>query len=228
MEQKQSGLGISSMILGIVAIVSSCLIIGGPLGIIGLTLGIIGTFSKNKKKGCAIAGIVCSSVAILLFTIILLFINFFDKPEEKELLNRETDIEDNVLAYEKEKYNVGETWTNKNLSVTYAECGDYQDYNNHNRPADGMKIVYLIFEFENIGSTDQYISYTDFEGYADGYEVNQSYVPEGTGIDFSVKLSSGRKGTGIVAFEIPDDANVIECEYSPNFWTSEKVVFIID
>ena len=51
------------------------------------------------------------------------------------------------------------------------------------------------FEFENIGKSDTTVMYTDFHGYADGYEVNQSYAPKGTGLDFSVKMSAGRKGT---------------------------------
>lgn len=135
------------------------------------------------------------------------------KPNEKE---EET----------KDKYSVGETWENKTIRVTYTNCYEFTDYNQYNAPADGNKIICAEFEFENIGKSDTTVMYTDFHGYADGYEVNQSYAPEGTGLDFTVKMSSGRKGTGKVAFEVPEDAKEIEIEFSPNLWTSENIIFV--
>jgi uncharacterized protein YxeA len=126
----------------------------------------------------------------------------------------------------KDKYYAGDTWQNKYIKVTYNKCYEFTDYTKYNAPSDGNKIICAEFEFENIGSSDETVMYTDFHGYADGYEVNQSYAPDGTGLDFSVKMSSGRKGTGIVAFEVPENAEEIEIEFSPNFWTSENIIFV--
>ena len=70
--------------------------------------------------------------------------------------------------------------------------------------------------------------YTNFHGYADGYEVNQSYAPEGTGINFSVKMSAGRKGTGKVAFEVPKDSAEIEIEFEPSLWSSKNIIFVYE
>lgn len=128
----------------------------------------------------------------------------------------------------KDKYHVGDTWENKTLRMTYTSCYEFTEYNQYNAPADGNKIICAEFEFENIGSSDTTVMYTDFHGYADGYEVNQSYAPDGTGMDFSVKMSAGRKGTGKVAFEVPEGAQEIEIEFSPNFWTSENVIFVYE
>lgn len=126
----------------------------------------------------------------------------------------------------KDKYIVGDIWENKTLRVKYTDCYEFTDYNQYNAPADGNKIICAEFEFENIGKSDETVMYTDFHGYADGYEVNQSYAPDGTGLSFSVKMSAGRKGTGKVAFEVPEDAEEIEIEFSPNMFSSEKVIFI--
>ncbi len=126
----------------------------------------------------------------------------------------------------KDKYNVGDIWENKTLKMTYTNCYEFTDYNQFNAPADGNKIICVEFEFENIGKSDTSVMYTDFHGYADGYEVNQSYAPDGTGLEFSVKMSAGRKGTGKIAFEVPVDAQAIEIEFSPNMFSSEKVIFV--
>lgn len=138
----------------------------------------------------------------------------------------DTTTAETTVPEEKDKYNVGDTWENKHLKMTYTECYEFTDYNQYNAPTEGNKIVCAAFEFENIGKSDTTVMYTDFHGYADGYEVNQSYAPKGTGLDFSVKMSAGRKGTGLVAFEVPNGAKEIEIEFSPNMFSSEKVVFV--
>ncbi|MCW3491693.1 DUF4190 domain-containing protein [Dethiobacter alkaliphilus] len=66
-----NGKAIASLVLGIVSIITTILsIIGLILGVIGLILGIIGLTEINhfKQEGrkVAVAGIICSSVGILL------------------------------------------------------------------------------------------------------------------------------------------------------------------
>ena len=63
--KKSIGLAVASMVLGIVAVVFSCIIyISIPCGIVGLILGAVSLATKKGGKGMAIAGIVCSIVAI--------------------------------------------------------------------------------------------------------------------------------------------------------------------
>lgn len=72
-------LAITSMVLGIIAIPSCCCIpIGSPMAIASLVLGII-SLGKIKQSpqafkggGMAIAGIVCSGVALILDLLALL------------------------------------------------------------------------------------------------------------------------------------------------------------
>ena len=71
-EKKQNGLGIAGMILGIVAVVTSCFVLGGLFGTIGLILSIIALTNKNKKKGMAIAGIILNIIGITIAMVVLI------------------------------------------------------------------------------------------------------------------------------------------------------------
>ncbi len=57
------GLGIASMICGIVSLIGCCgaWYIGVPCGIVAIILGIV-QIVKNESKGMAIAGIVCGAI----------------------------------------------------------------------------------------------------------------------------------------------------------------------
>ncbi len=122
------------------------------------------------------------------------------------------------------KINVGDTWENKYVLVSYEECGEYVSDNQFIQPAAGNKFVYATFTFENVGSSDTTVGYWDFDCYADGYACEGSYGADDSG--FTQTLSSGRKITGSVYFEVPENAGEIEFEYSPSFWSSEKIVFV--
>lgn len=226
--------------LSIVALVFSIL---GCTFIVGVILAIIDLCKKDATQKHTLSKIALCISAIWLIISIVASSGSGDDKQKEVLSTTEETVTETVLepskepesltestanekAEEKSNYNVGDMWENKNLRITYTGCGEYTDYDSYDAPAEGNKIIYATFDIENIGDSDKSVMYTDFDGYADGYEVSQSYAPEGTGLDFTVSLSSGRKGSGIVAFEVPQNADTIEIEYSPNILTSEKVVFI--
>lgn len=210
--------------------------------LIGLILCIVGINKKEKKVKFAKIGI---GIAILSMIIGFASCGSSEtestqniessteavKTENNTIKNEEivkTDsVDETVIEENQEKdiYYVGDAFENKYIKMTYLSGYEFEDYDQYNAPKDGNIIICAEFEIENIGSSDQYISYIDFNGYADGYEVEQNYAPEGSGLYFSLDLSAGRKGKGIVAFEVPEDAEEIQIEFSPNIWTSEKVVF---
>ncbi|MDE7446172.1 MAG: DUF4190 domain-containing protein [Lachnospiraceae bacterium] len=64
---KQSGLGIASLVLGIIGLCLSCVIIGIVPCAIGLILAIVGLMQKDRGHGTAIAGLVCSVIGIGVF-----------------------------------------------------------------------------------------------------------------------------------------------------------------
>lgn len=64
---KQSGLGIASLVLGIIGLLLSCVVIGIVPCAIGLILAIVGLTQKDRGHGTAIAGLVCSVIGIGIF-----------------------------------------------------------------------------------------------------------------------------------------------------------------
>ncbi len=67
---ESGGFGIASMICGIIALITCCLWCTCiPLAIVSIVLGIL-QLSNGTAKGMAIAGIVCSSIALILLLIL--------------------------------------------------------------------------------------------------------------------------------------------------------------
>ena len=68
-----------------------------------------------------------------------------------------------------------------------------------------------------------YVSSSDFSCYADNESCDQSFFASVN--EFSGDtLSTGRKISFSVVFEVPVDAESIELEYTANIWSSEKVI----
>ena len=122
-------------------------------------------------------------------------------------------------------YTVGDVVESSKLKITYLSCKEYVSDNMFVVPADGYRFISCEFEFENIGTSDEFISSFDFDCYADGLNCKGTYIRED---DLSATLSAGRKTKGTVTFEVPVDAKVIEVEYLSNYWTSNRVVFTVN
>ena len=100
---------------------------------------------------------------------------------------------------------------------------DYDDPYGFYKPGDGKKYVKADFSFENNGKSDAYVSSADFSCYADNESCDQSFIASVN--EFSGDtLSTGRKISFSVVFEVPVDAESIELEYTANIWSSEKVI----
>lgn len=82
---QETGLGIASMVCGIISIPAICItdfgiIFSFILGVVAVVLGIV-QLVKNEKKGMAIAGIVCGSVGILICAVVIMMVVFFASTE---------------------------------------------------------------------------------------------------------------------------------------------------
>ncbi len=119
-------------------------------------------------------------------------------------------------------YVVGDVVESSKLKIAYLSCEEYVSDNMFVAPADGYHFISCEFEFENVGTSDEYVSSHDFDSYADALNCKGTYIRED---DLSATLSEGRKTKGTVTFEVPIDAEVIEVEYLSNYWTSNRVVF---
>ena len=73
MSEGSQGLAIASMVVGILSILIICWqpAVGIIAAIVAIVLGIVHNV-KNGSSGMAIAGIVCGSVALVLFVILLI------------------------------------------------------------------------------------------------------------------------------------------------------------
>jgi hypothetical protein len=245
MEQKKNGLGIASLILGIVGFLTGIFMIGILFDIVAIILGIIAITSEKNNKGLAIGGVVISVTSII-SVIITLGLGFglnmnktetaklvetniqVEETEESELLQEGTDVENSdELETQKDEiastaFYVGDVVETEDFIIQYLSCEDYVSDNMFIEPKDGYKFIQLAFDFENISNSDQTVTTFGFEAYADGYSTEQSYIDT----DLSATLSSGKKTKGTVTFEVPIDASEIQIEYETNFWNDEKITFI--
>ena len=87
------------------------------------------------------------------------------------------------------------------------------------------RAIKLTFEIENISSTDQIVSVYDFKCYSDDVASSAYYYGD-NGLS-TTTLSSGRKATGNVYFEVPQNANSIDVEYETNYWSGNKAIFVV-
>lgn len=69
------GFSVASLVLGIVSMLLFwTMVIGIPTGVIGLSLGGYALYRQNQGKGMAIAGLVCSIIALCLCAVMIFFI----------------------------------------------------------------------------------------------------------------------------------------------------------
>ena len=122
-------------------------------------------------------------------------------------------------------FHVGDIVEAKNLRITYVSSDEYESENMFIQPKDGYHFVTCKFEFENIGSSDETVTAFSFDCYADGASCDQTFAGDDT---LSATLSAGRKTSGSVIFEVPDNASVVEVEYLTNYWTSNRIVFAVE
>lgn len=150
--------------------------------------------------------------------------NVFTSEKIKFLYEGDKDsgyVPDTTISASADAHNVGDKVESDKLNISYLACAEYHSDNEFIQPKDGYRFVSCEFEFENTGSSDAYVSSLDFDCFADGTACEQTYIEE----QLSVTLSAGRKAKGMVIFEIPVDAAVVEVEYVSNYWTSDRLVF---
>jgi hypothetical protein len=86
-QNQSNGMAIGSLVCGIIGLLLSCCwYIGIPLSIAGLVLGILVLKNKKGGKGMAIAGIVLSSITIVIgIFAVIMFFAFSTSPEFSNL-----------------------------------------------------------------------------------------------------------------------------------------------
>lgn len=110
-------------------------------------------------------------------------------------------------------------------TVTDADASytDYDDPYGLYAPHEGKKYIKVDMTFENNGKSDAYVSPYEFDCYADNQTCEQNYLLAAG--DFTGgNISAGRQTSFSVIFEVPENSQSIEVEYTANVWTSEKII----
>lgn len=129
----------------------------------------------------------------------------------------------------KTSFKVGDTFQNKFLKVSMTEVNDnFKKYSEYATVRSGYKVVMVKFDAENIGESDQYVSYLDFDCYADDVAVEYFYsVDDDKYPSLSATLSKGKKTSGYAFYEVPKDAKKIVLEYDASWLEDTNIEFII-
>lgn len=127
----------------------------------------------------------------------------------------------------KTSFNVNETFENAYIKMKITEVNlDFKDYE-YASIKDNHKVVMAKVEVENIGEDDQFISYYDYNCYVDGEAMEQQYYLNDNYEDISSTLSSGKKASGYLFFEVSKDATEIIVEYDASWLDSHNIEFVI-
>ena len=121
--------------------------------------------------------------------------------------------------------NVGDVVTTDEVKISYKSCKEYTKYNSYSKPASGNKVMRLEFEFENISNSDVYLE--GFECYADGEKCEAYYYADDYKSPVLESLSKGKKVKAILYYEVPKSAKEVVLEYETDYWSDEKVEFIV-
>lgn len=218
-------MGIASFVVGLLVLMLSPflnILLVLP-AILGLFLGIIDCVIKSKKKaakGFAVAGVVLSAIALVV-CIVITGVKYFlyDSIAFSFDNNNETTSLETI-----EVAGIGDTVSLDNVNITLLSIDyNFTDYYSYAYVDDDCVIIKADFEFKNLGEYTEYISYSDFNCYADKFECDSFYSVEDA--FFHSSLESGETGTGTVYFEVPKDAEKIQIEFSLIMYDDNKVIF---
>lgn len=123
-------------------------------------------------------------------------------------------------------YSIGQTAVLDCLEVTCTNVDtNFQNYNQNSYIQPGYTVVKADFEFKNTGNSNFYVSFEDFDCYAD-YE-DYDYFYSVTNATFATSIPSGSDYKASVYFQVPSNSNNIMLEYETNTWAEREIRFIV-
>lgn len=148
----------------------------------------------------------------------------------KETAKEITDDIEEVKDSDKNKdgkYHPGDVASFGDFKITYKSIAKYKSSNQFIQPKKGFQYIKYVFSFKNTGKSDSYVG--NFACYADGEQCDSAYVDDSDSSLLLTKLSSGRKKSGSLVYEVPKNVKLkdIELEYENNsLWSDEKIIFL--
>lgn len=188
----------------------------------------------RKKQGSMIGNIV--AIVVIIFFVVS---TFGGKGKDKatdstpKAVSTTSNAEQESSAVESKSENrdvdntfaVGDIVETSDLRISFLSAGQWESGNEFISPKEGNVFYRFEFEFENISNSDQTISsMMSWNCYADDYSMTQSWAADDI---LDATISPGKKAKGAVYYEVPEDAESIVIEYETNFWTENKVIFVV-
>ncbi|MFF0968286.1 DUF4190 domain-containing protein [Streptomyces sp. NPDC003703] len=81
-----NGLTVTAMVLGVAALTTSVVVIGGPLGVVGLVLGAVALRTADRTgtgRGMAVTGLVTSAVAVVVSVLVAVLVLWYADHTQK-------------------------------------------------------------------------------------------------------------------------------------------------
>lgn len=220
-----SALSVWALILSLLGCTS---LIGGLLGIVDLCIN-----DKSKKHiGSWFAIIFCALFILTGGTVLSCGGKTANSENEETVVEINSDIVKNEEQSTSESannyYTEGQFFNTNDLKITINSVDlDYDDYEDEYGVytlEDGKKYISVSFTYENVGDSDAYVSIYDYECYADGTLMEQTYYFIGDFINGNI--SPGRNVSFETFYVVPTDAKEIELEYNELISLSDKKIII--
>lgn len=192
---------------------------------------------KEKKKGLptwTIVLIIVGSILLIPLIFIILIGVFTYKIVDNTMNNIDEYIEETVI----QNGSVGDTLTTDEFKIKLHDTKTYQSIGSGENlyiPIEGKEYLVFLLEVENISNNNEYISKYDFNGYADGYEVELTYLYndleelkiEGLS-ELNANLPPNKKTRGYLAFEVDTSWQEFEIHYEDWFESNELIFTVVN
>ena len=148
-----------------------------------------------------------------------------NKSQSTPVTANETSSNNDTTAKGNTVVNVGEEIETNDTKITFVSAQDYTSYKSYSAPKTGNKVVRAEVIFENISTSDIYLS--NLECYADGEKCEEYYYADDYKSTTLESLSKGKRIKAVVYYQVPANAKSIILEYETSVWTSKKIEFKI-
>lgn len=190
--------------------------------------------SKEKKHGGKLKWIIL--VVVIVLVLIGLGGGGDDKPKKVNSDSKTTAAAEqkettDSSSQKKDTFTIGDTAEFDGITVKLSSAVLSNGDGEFVKPDDGKYFLGLIFEIDNQSSKDITISsVASFEAYCDDYSLNQDIVgqqaPEFDGLgQLDGSVAAGKKMSGVICYQVPQNFNAFEISCTPDFWGSNKVTF---
>lgn len=225
-QKTQSAFGIASLILGIVGILTVCIIIGIVPAILGLVFAIVGICPKNKKHGIAIAGLICSSVGIGLY-VIYIFFAFLIVGSDSSNVDTNTGFKNDAIESTVNNNSFKQTDSNQfeynGMVVKYLRHEISTDYKDTN-------ILIVYYEFTNRSDENKVFDYSFSDKcFQNGVEIEHTYFHANNESKNSGKeIKPGASVVVASSFSVGDCLDDVELEVEPYVTFKENILLSLD